>query len=300
MALFQNILVALDIDQERIADTGLAAAAQALELARREGASVTFAHVFDVGAGTQREMLEVPASAAGRHRAAVQALLDDMVAKAPDVHAQARILFGTHWRELVLEVQRAAHDLVVIGTKRRGVAGRVLFGSTGNKLLRACPCPVWVVKARSTSTVPRVLVAHDLSEVGQAALAIAAAVTALEEGELHVLHVLEHPESSHFLGSVNAQARADRKREAQEQLVAQCRAHRLAQAPVISVAEGSAYAAILDYVRTQGIDLLLMGTVARSGLSALLTGNTAENVLPWADCSLIALKPADFVAPVTP
>lgn len=300
MALFQNILVALDVDQERVADTGLAAAAQALELARHEGASVTFVHVFDVSAATRREMLEAPASPAGRHHATVQALLDEMVAGAPDVHVQTRILFGTHWRELVLEVQRGGHDLVVIGTKRRGVAGRVLFGSTGNKLLRACPCPVWVVKARATTTAPRVLVAHDLSEVGQAALAIATVVTALEEGELHVLHVLEHPEASHFLGSVNTQARADRKRDAQEQLVAQCRSLRLAQTPVISVAEGSAYAAILDYVRSQGIDLLLMGTVARSGLSALLTGNTAENVLPWVDCSLIALKPAEFTAPVTP
>ena len=197
----------------------------------------------------------------------------------------------------MLEVQRAAHDLV-IGTKRRGV---MVVSCSGARATNCCVPALPGVGRESAFDLDRTRCSlRASSEVGQAALAIAAAVTALEEGELHVLHVLEHPESSHFLGSVNAQARADRKREAQEQLVAQCRAHRLAQAPVISVAEGSAYAAILDYVRTQGIDLLLMGTVARSGLSALLTGNTAENVLPWADCSLIALKPANFVAPVTP
>jgi hypothetical protein len=41
-----------------------------------------------------------------------------------------------------------------------------------------------------------------------------------------------------------------------------------------------------------------MGTVARSGLQGLLTGNTAENVLPWIDCSLVAVKPQGFVSPV--
>ena len=42
-----------------------------------------------------------------------------------------------------------------------------------------------------------------------------------------------------------------------------------------------------------------MGTLARSGIAGLLIGNTAENVLSAIDASVLTVKPADFVTPVT-
>jgi nucleotide-binding universal stress UspA family protein len=300
MALFTNILVALDIEEDRIADTGQAAAAQAYAVARAMQARITFVHVLDVAADIRQEMLESPDSLPGRHYALVQGLLNGTATAVTGIQTQTRILFGMHWRALMLEVQRGKYDLVVIGTKRRGIAGRMLFGSTGNKLLRVCPCPLWVVKARASADAPRLLVAHDLSSVGEAALRIGAALAALNRGELHVLHVLEHPESRQFLSSVTADARAERMRAALAAIDAQCHALALDRPPIVRVVDGSADEAILEHVRAEGIDLLLMGTVARIGLAALLTGNTAEHVLPWIDCSLLALKPADFVAPLAP
>jgi nucleotide-binding universal stress UspA family protein len=41
-----------------------------------------------------------------------------------------------------------------------------------------------------------------------------------------------------------------------------------------------------------------MGTVARTGISGFIIGNTAENILQKIDCSLLALKPQGFVSPV--
>lgn len=41
-----------------------------------------------------------------------------------------------------------------------------------------------------------------------------------------------------------------------------------------------------------------MGRVARTGLSGLFMGNTAETVLRSVDCSVLALKPDGFVSPV--
>jgi nucleotide-binding universal stress UspA family protein len=46
------------------------------------------------------------------------------------------------------------------------------------------------------------------------------------------------------------------------------------------------------------IDILIMGTVARTGISGFIIGNTAENILQKIDCSLLALKPQGFVSPV--
>jgi nucleotide-binding universal stress UspA family protein len=46
------------------------------------------------------------------------------------------------------------------------------------------------------------------------------------------------------------------------------------------------------------MDLIVMGTVARTGLGGLLIGNTAESVLQRVDCSVLAVKPEGFVSPV--
>jgi nucleotide-binding universal stress UspA family protein len=41
-----------------------------------------------------------------------------------------------------------------------------------------------------------------------------------------------------------------------------------------------------------------MGTIARAGIPGVITGNTAERLLPSIPCSMLAVKPADFVSPV--
>jgi nucleotide-binding universal stress UspA family protein len=45
-------------------------------------------------------------------------------------------------------------------------------------------------------------------------------------------------------------------------------------------------------------DLIIMGTVSRSGVSGLLIGNTAEKVLNQAYCSMLTVKPDSFITPV--
>jgi len=47
-------------------------------------------------------------------------------------------------------------------------------------------------------------------------------------------------------------------------------------------------------------DLVVMGTVGRSGIAGLFIGNTAEMVLEQVQCSVLAIKPPGFVSPVEP
>ncbi len=55
---------------------------------------------------------------------------------------------------------------------------------------------------------------------------------------------------------------------------------------------------VLGYIDKHGIDLLIMGTIGRSGILGVMIGNTAERLLPELSCSLLAIKPAEFVCPV--
>jgi nucleotide-binding universal stress UspA family protein len=46
------------------------------------------------------------------------------------------------------------------------------------------------------------------------------------------------------------------------------------------------------------VELIVMGTVSRSGVAGLLIGNTAEKILRRVDCSVLTVKPEGFVTPV--
>lgn len=52
------------------------------------------------------------------------------------------------------------------------------------------------------------------------------------------------------------------------------------------------------FVKDEKIDILVMGTVARTGIAGFTMGNTAENIFHELECSLLALKPNGFVSPV--
>ena len=56
------------------------------------------------------------------------------------------------------------------------------------------------------------------------------------------------------------------------------------------ISQGSVDGEILNYVRKQNIDLLVMGTVGRTGLSRILIGSVAEKVIREAPCSVITTK----------
>lgn len=56
--------------------------------------------------------------------------------------------------------------------------------------------------------------------------------------------------------------------------------------------------AIVDAVNNLEADILVMGTIGRSGAPGLLIGNTAEEILDRVQCSVFAVKPPGFLSPV--
>ncbi len=46
------------------------------------------------------------------------------------------------------------------------------------------------------------------------------------------------------------------------------------------------------------IDLVVMGTICRTGVPGFFVGNTAESILQQVECSVLTVKPDGFVTPV--
>ena len=85
------------------------------------------------------------------------------------VEIQARVLIGVPFLEVIREVLRNGHDLVIKSPEHRDWLDR-LFGSEDMHLLRKCPCPVWLIKPERQKSYRRILAAVDIDDAPQRAL----------------------------------------------------------------------------------------------------------------------------------
>lgn len=133
----KRILAALDGSEP-----SLHAARTAAELARATGAELTLAYVLrpvllpmEVPEVMQKAWLESEES----HGKQVLASAAEKLGGAKTV-----VLSGDPGAALVEEAAR--HDLVVVGSRGRGAAARVLLGSVSDRVVHLSPKPVLVVR----------------------------------------------------------------------------------------------------------------------------------------------------------
>jgi nucleotide-binding universal stress UspA family protein len=110
------------------------------------------------------------------------------------VHCEARPFVSAPYFLQTLAEDRHA-DLVVVGSTHSSRWGRVLPGSTGERLLHGAPCPVAVVPAGYAAKTPevwhRVGVAYDGSAESRAALRAGAGLARVSGARLDVISVLD-------------------------------------------------------------------------------------------------------------
>ena len=309
-ARLKRILVGIDLLQSHngtLSPPVAEAVKQALALAERCGSEVTFFAAIDLPGEDETDL---PAIDRGQIVSQVEASarqrLDGLVQQADlrGVRAVGKLSDGQGWIELTREAIVGEYDLVVVGSRNLGAARRALFGSTGMKLLRNCPRPVWVAKPEPQKAPKNLLVASDFSEVADQALRLAHLIASTSGAKLHLIHVLERPYAQLWdAGLIEARREAvlhaEARAAAQKQLDDQLARVLGAEVPdtVVSLVENPAIAdaGVLQYIGDHKIDLLVMGTMARRGIAGFFIGNTAEWLLAMAPCSLLAVKPTDFV-----
>lgn len=147
-------------------------------------------------------------------------------------------------------------------------------------------------------TFDKVLVATDFSPTCENALAHAAAVAKRNDAELHVLNVQVLPSDIHGWQGQPSMDEVDRlieesARQQMQKFLADAD-DRVTHKVVRDVDEA---AAILQYAQELDMDLLVMGTRARRGVSRLFLGSVAAEVLRAADLPVLVVKP-DHTAPV--
>jgi universal stress protein E len=216
-------------------------------------------------------------------------------------------LLGEPYVELIHTVQQEHYDLVVAGTRGHNAWKRLVLGSTAKQLIRKCPATVLIVKREGTKPPLSILAAIDMSDVSSRALDEAMWIARQANARLHILHVIESGDFSAEL--LNEKAIGEDQpslRDAMESEANQQFCDFLAARDDGATNQerhllwGSPWQETVALANELCADLIVVGTVGRSGVEGLLLGNTAENVLIHCDCDLLAVKPADFVSPIAP
>lgn len=301
MERFLHILAALDMGRQgnRPTPGSRKALDRAAWIARRVQAPLTLLHSDrpeEYWDPDTQHFVPAEGTRAGRQQAfeaAVAEISKGGVAAKGVIHPEPA------WLAIIQEVLREDVDLVVAGKRTDIQSDERKLGTIARKLLRKCPCAVWLEDPRESADPSVILAATDLTAVGDRVVELAASVAHALGAELHVVHA--------YSISMEAQLEGGEARREWEcgKRVAACEhiQNLLASTPIgaaakLHVGVTSPTQAILEGIEALRPGLVVMGTVSRGGLPGFLMGNTAERLIDRIDCSLLTVKPKDFICPI--
>ena len=303
MRPFKSILV--DVDATANAHPGLD---QAVSVSRQCEAHIKIVDVVNIPADSLRWLkTDMKEQIVSRRREQLAEIANAI----EDLSADVDILEGRPAIALIREVLRSNHDLLVRSHARDlSVLVPAAYDAVDIDLFRQCPCPVWVVCPSAASRSPRLLAAVHANiedpveqELNQKIVEMSLQMTQLLQGSLTIMQAW----AAYAEGMVRYHIPADKAAEYVDS--ARQAAWRDLNALTglfgdrlsgsrIELRKGEPEVVIPRFVVTENIDLVVMGTVARTGISGLLIGNTAERLLQQLKCSILAIKPEEFTSPV--
>ncbi len=197
---------------------------------------------------------------------------------------------------------RALHDaavqeqasMIVVGSTHTGRAGRVLPGSTGERLLHGAPCAIAIVpegyRALAEPKIRRVGVAYDATDESRAAVAAATEAARALGAALEVVRVVGEdaygPQA--LMGGPGHDAR---RREVDEHIQLSIDAV-VGGLPVDVSGEAVRLAgdpADQLIARSEGMDLMVIGSRGYGPLRAVLAGGVSGRVARGAHCPVIVV-----------
>ena len=205
-----------------------------------------------------------------------------------------------HGRPATLIVERATEfrsELVVIGSRGRGPLTSMLLGSVSAEVVDHAPCPVLVVRRPIADNV---LVAVDGSPSAHSAVTYLMANRIRPGRPVEVLTVAagtDRPDSGplDMLTEAPFDAFEEERREQRRhaEAIAAGAAERLADEGYHarwSISTGHAAHEIIEAARCFGTGLIVMGSRGHTGLTRILLGSVARNVLLHTSASVLIVR----------
>lgn len=240
------------------------------------------------------------------------------------VQIETKVVEGKPFVEIVKEVLRHKRDLVIKSVEPDTGVRSFLFGATDMHLLRKCPCPVWLLKEHADSSVRKILAAVDFNDLeldsdsvteplNRKILELAYSLSKRHKADLHIVHAWNvvgedlmrssevqatKEEIEAYLGETRA-VHQDWLDQLLQKAQGWMRAEGFDSSDArVHLPKGKASLEIPRVAEDVKAELIVMGTIARTGISGAIMGNTAETILHSIDCSVLAVKPDTFRTPI--
>ena len=259
-------------------------------LARQTGAALTLLHVVDE---------DQPPHLVDLERGEASKILSQQIAAVAElrgVRCQPLAISGVAFKAIIEAGRANAADLIVMGSHRKQLLLDIFIGTTIERVVRAGPFPSsWSTPMRQGHT-PAWLLPSIFPEASAHALRSAKALGFFDNVRLTVAHAFEAPAKSKlFIADVSkeridAYVNEERLRVAAE-LDAFVQAHLEKDAWSSRIEEGAPRQVIRDAVSHVYADLVVIGTHGRSGLTKILLGSVAEQVLGALETDILAIPP---------
>ncbi|NRQ42491.1 universal stress protein UspE [Rheinheimera sp. YQF-2] len=307
MSAYNNVLVVLDptVDQQKALN-------RAVQLARLQHCKLTaFLSVYDFSyemttmlSGEERESMR---QAVIKDR---ELWISDFLAapRAGGINIDIKVVWHNRpFEAVVLAVLEDDYDLVIKGTHDHDVLKSMIFTPTDWHILRKCPCPVLLVKDHDWPQGGNIIAAvnagseqaHHLS-LNQRVINKARQMAAMLNAHTHLVNAypgtpvniaIEIPE-------FNPQEYSSTMKHHHIDAITNLAKQFDIDSSHCHVQEGMPEDVLPTVATELDAEMVIIGTIGRTGLSAAIIGNTAEHVIDRLDCDVLAVKPADFVCPL--
>lgn len=256
--------------------------AAALQLAQRTGGHLTLLHTIELPETANFSSFggpvggsELPNSSGTNDLYMLQllqatkrrmhALKDEAAQLAPGVPVQDVVHTGRLNPAVLALIEKQAIDLVVMGAQGHTATEHFFLGSNTERLVRTAPCPVLAVKQAPSELPVRTLVfPSDFSAEADRAVPELHRIQALfPEATLHLLHVVRRPEH---------------RAAALDKITDFAHRHHLGRYEPTAFEADSPSEGIAAYATQNQVDLIVLPTHGRTGLSRFLQASIAEYV----------------------
>lgn len=250
---------------------------RALQLARELGTQLIVLHVMESHATTARLTTPVWRRLSTDHKALAERELAEDLAAA-DVSTEVVVVSGDPLTRIIETADSYGCSLIVTGTARDETLGRLLLGTTVEKLARQARQPVLVVKTRPRKPYRDVLVATDFSDGSRHALR--AALQLVPNANLTLFHAYDVP----FKGNAAPDDAVTRRfYKGAEQSAREFTANTPELAgrtpPQVVLEPGQPETVLSEYSFHHRSDLVVTGTHGRTGILRTAIGSVAERLL---------------------
>lgn len=193
------------------------------------------------------------------------------------IQVSTEVEWDRDWYHAVVRASlRHSADVVLKSSSRHSPGQRVLNRTSDWTLIRECVCPVLLVKEGAPRTLQKVLAAIDIrrdkgtyATLNRHIVDFGQKVLDIRDAELHFINAFEELQASPDRNALKKYCGVGSNR--------------------IHIQLGETDDVIVNSAKNLGASLVVVGNSARSGLSAMIRGNTVEKVLDRLDCDILSM-----------